>query len=135
MTPMQARDAMMAVFMAQWQALGFDPARIVWDDEQGGVPAGEAPWARATLKHGDAPFAGFGDGVAIVDNNGVLIIQLFTTAGANGVDAYTVAHGVVTAFRVAKVGVWFRNTRLREVGQSGAFTQTNVVSEFTYDDR
>lgn len=135
MTPNEAKDVMLAVFLAHWVGAGMDANRIVWDDLPGSVPDGMAPWARVKIKHLLGTVRAFGDRGALYSNTGILAIQVFTFVGDAKLTAYTLAHHVVTAYRKAKnEGVSFRNAHLKEVGTSGAFEQTNVLTDFSYDD-
>lgn len=134
MTPNEAKDVMLSIMLTAWNAFGLTAERIVWDDLPGTVPGGDQPWARVTIKHGDAPTRAFGQGGALYANTGFVTVQVFTAVGGAGVQAYELAFAVVTAYRSARnEGVSFRNARLKEVGSSGAFTQTNVLADFSYD--
>lgn len=134
MNPGAAKDIMLAVFRDAWVDNGQNIDRVVWDDQPYNIPDGSAPWARVTVKHDSGAVRAFGEGQALHSNSGTLFIQVFTPTGNANLSAYNIAYPVVKAYRAAKTDVWFRNTRLKEVGNSGAFEQTNVLTDFSYDD-
>jgi hypothetical protein len=135
MSPSEARDVINGLMLASWVASGQAANRVVWDDLPGATPGGEQPWARVTIRHGEAPTRAFGQGSALYANTGFVTVQVFTPLGNANVSAYNIAFALVKAYRTAKnEGVSFRNARLKEVGSSGAFEQTNVLTDFSYDD-
>lgn len=126
---------MLSVFKDAWEGADGDITRVRWDDNPGTVPSGEAAWARVTIKHSGGPVRAFGEQRALYSNTGTLWIQIFTPVGGANVTAYALAHKVLIAYRAARnEGVSFRDTRLKEVGVSGAFEQINVLTDFSYDD-
>lgn len=133
MTPQEAIDAIGKVFKDAWDTTG---GAAVYDDLPGSVPATEGLWARLTVRHGDGRQASLaGDGPARRwRNDGIVMIQVFAPMGDGGTAARAAAHVLMTAFRLAKLEVWFRATRMREIGASGAFYQINVSTTFTYDE-
>lgn len=136
MTPVQARDVMLAVFRDAWVAHGQDVTRVLWPDQPGAAPETGAAWARVAIRHANSPMRAFSEAGALYSNTGTLWIQIFTPVGDANAQAYALAHAVVTAYRRAgNEGVTYREPRFREVGVSGAFEQTNVLADFSYDDR
>lgn len=132
MTRSEAKDAMYALLLAAWTGAGQDAARMQWPGFNDHVPDGDTPWARASCKHYEAPTLGFGDGQARVENTGTLFLQVFTPSGNGEAAADNIAEKIVVAIRAARLDVWFRNVRAKEVGTSGAFEQTNVITDFSY---
>lgn len=123
---------MLTVFKTYWDTTGF-PA--LYPDVPGQEPA-TGVWARATLRHstrGPGSLTG-GLGTMIYQAEGTLFVQVFAPVGDGMKKAYQYGMGVVHAFEDARLGVWFRNVRLNEVGRSGAFEQVNVLADFTYDE-
>lgn len=132
MTPDLARDEMLAVFKAAWDSTGYAAA---YPDVPAEPPAA-APWARPTVQHatgGQATLSG-ANGARRWTNRGILTVQVFAPAGDGMKTAYDLAQRVLVAFRQARGVVWYRNHRLREAGTSGAFSQVNVLVDFTYDE-
>ncbi len=128
----EARDLIFKVFNNVW-----NPAYPVrWPDQPGDIPGTETPWARVTLRHTNGQQASLSGevGTKLYTNSGTLFIQVFTPIGGDMVDGYTLAQQVTNAYRDAKLDVWFRNTRMKEIGASGAFQQINVLTDFQYDD-
>jgi hypothetical protein len=135
MTPTDAVDTMCGVFRDAWVAAGYDLANVRWDDVTGAVTDEQVTWARVTIKHFAGPTRAFGQHRALYSNTGTLYVQIFTPAGGANQEAYDASYAVVSAYRGAiNSGVSFRDTRIREVGVSGAFQQTNVLTDFSYDD-
>lgn len=131
MTPEQARDIIFGVLVAAW-----NPAYpVLWDDITGSVPNADTPWARAIVRHtfGRQTSLSGEVGARKFTSSGVLFVQVFAPVGQGSTLAYQTAELVANAYRDAKLEVWFRNTRINEVGASGAFEQINVVSDFSYD--
>ena len=62
-------------------------------------------------------------------------MQVFTAMARGVRPAYDLAQRIIDAYEGAATpgGVWFRNTRLREIGLDGPWFQVNVFSEFVYD--
>lgn len=133
MTFSEARDAIMQVFYSVWSTTGYP---VFWTDLPGDKPTTQIPWARVTLKHnlgGQASLSGE-TGCRMFNRSGTLFIQVFVPVGGANAKGYNLAQKVANAFEDAKIDVWFRNTRMREEGVSGAFEQTNVLTDFQYDE-
>lgn len=129
-----ARDQILGVFKTAWDTTGF-PAR--YTDVPGGIPDEESPWARALVRHltgRQASLAGEG-GARRWRETGIVLVQVFAPVGDGSVRVYNLAQLIKNAYRDAKnLDVWFRNTRMKEVGASGGFEQVNVTTDFIYDD-
>lgn len=130
----EARDQILGVFKDAWDDTGY-PA--LYTDIPGGIPQEEGPWARALVRHvtgQQASLAGE-SGARRWRETGIVIVQVFAPVGDGMVRVYELAQLVKNAFRDAKnLDVWFRNTRIKEVGTSGSFEQINVTTDFIYDD-
>lgn len=130
----EARNEILKVFKDVWDATGY-PA--VYTDVPDTVTPSNCVWARVTLRHGEggqASLTGPENGEQRWYNDGVVFVQIFAPVGDGSSLAYDAAQLVVNAFRDANGSeVWFRKTRINEVGTSGAFEQINVVSDFSYD--
>lgn len=133
MTFDEAVDEMLGVFTAAWTPTGFP---VVWTDVPGNPPTTETPWARVTVKHATGRQGSLAGevGTRIFDRTGTIFIQVFTPVGQSMSESYRLAQLLVNAYEDARLEVWFRNTRMKEVGASGAFEQVNVLSDFLYDD-
>lgn len=134
MTFDEARDEILGVFLAVWKPLGYP---VVWTDVPADVPSTATVWARVTVRHAtgrQASLAGE-DGARRWNRTGTLYVQVFAPVGDGSASAYAAAQVVANAYQAARgLGVWFRNTRINEVGASGAFEQINVLTDFSYDD-
>lgn len=135
MNAQQAVDEISKVFNDAWTLAGY--SNVAWDDLPAATPASEAVWARVSIQHATGTQGSLAgeQGVRRWDNRGVLIVQVFAPVGDGKKKVREAAQVVVNAYRGAKDGsVWFRNTRMNEIGASGAFNQINVITDFQYDD-
>lgn len=132
MTHDEARDEILAVVVDAWGATG----PVVYTDVPGTVPSGDVVWMRPTLRHavgGQSTLAG-DVGTRRFTYEGTITVQVFCPAGEGLSRAYQLAELVENGLiDHSSSGVWFRNARIREVGNSGAFEQINVLADFVYD--
>jgi hypothetical protein len=129
MTYDEGRDEMLAVFKSVW---GTKPA--VYPDTPSKPPKTEAAWARVNLQHaggGQGSLTG-GSGTTLYDRTGILWIEIYTPKGDGKVSGYTLAELVVNAYEDYSGPVLFRNVRLEEGGDDGAFTSFDVKMNFEY---
>ncbi len=147
LTTPQARDEILARFYDDWRSkaplvwAGGVP-RVLWDakeekDDKG--PRADEPWARATVSHNVSPQRTFGEpGNRRFDRLGIFTCQVFTPMSIE--QSVTLAEDLGVIVRDAfegnttPGGVWFRNTRLQEVGPDEPWWQLNVSTEFNYDE-
>lgn len=141
---------MLALFYDAWRA----KAPLVWT---GGVPEvlwqgveerskkdarkprSDKPWARVTVNHNVSPQRTFGEpGNRRFERLGILTVQVFSPMSLEqgltlGEDLAVVARDAYEG-NTTPSGVWFRNTKLQEVGPSDPWWQINVSTEFQYDE-
>lgn len=133
MTPLQARNEILAIFKAAWDTTGYT---ALYPDV-GGIPPDNAPWARVTLRHVTGEQASLASAASIKKwtQEGILTVQVFAPQGDGMTKVYQLSNTVLNAYRDATDGsVWYRNHRIKEAGGSGAFEQVNVTVEFSYDE-
>lgn len=133
MTYDEARDEMLGIFSAAWAPTGF-PARYPDIPEDKDFP--NSVWARVTIRHGQGGQSSLAGDVGKIRwrNQGTIFVSVFAPVGDGLVAAYTNAQVVASAYRKAKGRcVWFRNQRIRELGQDGAFSHVQFSAEFQYD--
>lgn len=137
----EGRDNILKVFKDAWDILGHpavytDVAKETPDD-MGDAPSATI-WARATIRHADgfqSSLTGPLEGKKRHTNIGTVTIQVFGPLGDGSTAAYDAAQTVATAYRKASGNpVWFRRVRINEIGTRGAFSQINVLANFSYDD-
>jgi hypothetical protein len=134
MTVQDAVDAMNAALLSAWTAAGLLAEDVRWTDIAGAaLPDSNKVWCRVTVRHADGFKRVLSVGANTHENTGTYWVQIFSPIGVGNVQGYAAVQAVVTAFRDSNGGVWFRNVRLKEVGTSGAFEQTNVLADFSYD--
>lgn len=132
MTVTEARDYINGIFYAVWGTRN----PIVWGDLPATPPSEEIPWAKVRLQHsggGQSSLAG-DNGTRKFSRYGIVTISIFVPVGGGQTEAYQLAQKVANAFEDARLDVWFRNTRIREKGASGAFEQIDVLTDFHYDE-
>lgn len=141
----QARDEVLAVFKAAWDA---DVAsQGVYVQYEGG-PASDppddtsSPWARVAVRHnpvqpGKVTLGRAPDGRSRYRRSGLVLIQLFTPSG----EGLSMADSLATIARRAFEGVStspgnviFRTVSVNEVGENRGWFQTNVTTQFEYDE-
>lgn len=139
-TPTVARDEMLALFKAAWDA---DPEStgipITWMNVVGTPPeafdanGNPQTWARATIMHTDGGSANIGNTRFM--RLGLVTVQIFTPSGQGLEKSDKLADVVLGAFegQTTPSGVWFRGGTINEVGPSEAWHQTNVTLSFEYD--
>jgi Bacteriophage related domain of unknown function len=131
----QARDEILTLVNTIWEPTGFP---MFWENIAGTIPTTNIPWARTTIQHffaEQATLANF-DGTSRFNRRGLLTTQIFVPSGEGLSRAYTLAILLIDALEGASTsrGVWFRNTRLNEIGAEGNWSQINVLSDFSYDE-
>lgn len=140
-TVLEAIDDIYGRFKAAWDTTGLP---CVYDNTppdtalQAALDSGTTSWARTNIKHNtrtQLTLAGIDN--ARFESRGILIVEIYALSGDGLVSAYTLANTVLEAFEGVSTpnGVWFRNTRINEVGPDGVYFHTNVVTEFIYDTR
>lgn len=125
----QAKDEMLAVFLAAW-----DPLLYVAYDDIAAAPA-EGTWCRVTLRHftGEQLTLADTSGITTYERTGKLYFQIFTPKGDGQTSGGDIADVISTAYEKTKGGcVRYTNITINEVGQSGAFEQINVLCDFSY---
>ena len=92
-------------------------------------------WVRVNIRHGEAEQMSMGAvGGRLFRNVGVVVIQIFVVIGGSldrSMALADIARGIFEG--VTDTGVVFRAPSVREVGQSGAWYQVNVTTEFQWD--
>ena len=95
-------------------------------------------WCRPSVRHatGEQASLSGGTGTKRWQRNGILTVQIFTPVGDGLSRAYDLAKIVGDAYEgyASPGGVWFRNLRVNEIGDSGKYSQANVIVEFEYDE-
>jgi hypothetical protein len=134
MTFDEARDIIFAIVKKAWDETGFP---MEYSDISGKVPDNETVWARSSIRHAtgnQASLSGDGD-VRRWNRTGTLFVQVYAPIGDGYNAGYTASQIVVNALQKSRhPELWFRDVRMNEIGESGAFEQFNVLATFDYDD-
>ena len=134
----EARDEILTYFTAAWAPTG---VTLLYDDLPHDLPE-DASWARITVQHNTFTQVTLGGKVALggggsrFRRNGLVTVQIFTPSGDGLTTADPLVDLAVDAFEGEDTGsdrIEFRNARANEVGNDGAWHQTNVTAEFEYD--
>lgn len=132
-----AMNGVATLVASAWGAKPLAVPNMPFDDAA--LDAKSASWARLTILHssGEQTTLAGNVGNARFGRTGVIIVQCFSPLGIGLKRAYNEAETVLAAFEGKRTAddVWFRNCRIEEVGESGAWYQINVVVEFTYEQR
>lgn len=121
-----------AVTVLAWDTLTDVPTTS--DNQQNPLP-----WARITVQHFGANQATLSSDVSNRRRwrrNGLVTVQIFTPFGTGLSMADRLAMIALGAYegKDTPSGVWFRNVKSQEIGQSDSWFQTNVSAEFEYDE-
>lgn len=138
LTISEARDEILTFFKTAWDAGGSSNGLpVIYDDTKQDVPSDASAWARVSVRHTAFNQATLqGETTKRWERTGFVFVQLFTKYG-NGLSLSDPLSIIcLNAFEGKKTsnGVWFRNVRSNEIGQSGDWHQTNVIAEFIYDE-
>lgn len=128
---LESRTAMLTVFRTVWA-----PRHAIYPDVPGGPPTTAVIYARVSIKTaiGRQGSLTGGNGTTIWDRLGTLWIEVRAPVGDGLVAAYSAAQELVNAYQAAQGSVWYRNIRMVEVGEDGAFQRVDVKADFEYTD-
>lgn len=111
----------------------------IWDgvDKQPAPPNSPTPWARVAIRHNSGGQKSLANdrGKKRFTRTGFVVIQLFTNPNDGLVSNDEITAILLSAYegKTTSGGVFFRNVRSQEVGQDGAWYQTNVFADFEYE--
>ncbi len=140
-----ARDEILGLFKAAWDANtpvlnGSVVVPVQWP---GGAvyepPDATKPFARIKIQEGPSPQRTFGrPGQRRFTRPGLVTVQVFAPVSVGGglslgSNLATIARNAYEGIGTAS-GLFFRNCRIQEIGNSGAWEQINVTAEFEYDE-
>lgn len=139
LTRKEARDEMIAMFTAAWEAdTNSSAIPIFYQDLDAGNPPSDAAYVRLYVQHFDAGQTSLANdaGRKKFSRSGVVTIQIFTPRGDGLALSDTLSIIAVAAFEGKKTpgGVWFRSVKANEIGEEGPVYQVNVLAEFLYDE-
>lgn len=130
----QAHTLIRKEFLDWWESNY--PAIQLTGDNEDFVPPDDEVWAVMTVIPGSPRLAGIGGDPSsrrwrVV---GQLVIQLFTPLKTGVVVAEELVGSVQTKFQGRTIGnVIFREVALIRLGESGAWTQNNIVTNYQFD--
>jgi hypothetical protein len=134
----QARDAIYGCLQTAMAASAYASVPIFYPDAVKDHPNGQETFLRAFVDLTTERQRSLGEtGNRRFRVYGIVTVQVFTPYGDGQVTADLISGIVKGAFRGVNTGsdaITFRNTRVVDVGRDGTYLQTNVLSEFDYDE-
>jgi hypothetical protein len=132
------RDQIYTAFKTVWGASAYSAVPIFYPDSKH-TPPPNTSWVRITVTHTSNRQATLGnvDGIRRYRVYGIVTIQIFTPFGDGQALADLMAEVAKRAFQGVVTGadaVSFRNARIMDGRQDGQWWQTNVMTEFDYDE-
>lgn len=100
------------------------------------IDTGSTPWARLSIKHNKRVQGTLAGPLGSrFDQNGILVIEVYTPSGAGLTKARELGTLLAAAYEAVSVpnGVWYRNVRVEEAAPDGFWAHINVIAEFQYD--
>jgi len=136
----QARDEMCAVIQTAWDATDAVTAGLpmLYPDKAQKTPSNGA-YGRVTILHGGGGQATLSGetGARRFRHTGIVTVQVFTPIGDGLVlsdQIVQIVHDALAGTTTSPGRVHLRNVRVNEVGETGAWHQTNVLADFEYDE-
>jgi len=140
-----ARDEMLALFNVAWLANtpainGAVAIPVEWQGVYSGAPpAADEAFARVTIRHSEGGQITFGNtSNRRFNRSGLITVQVFAPISSGGGLSFAENAAIIARDAFEGVGtasgIWFRNSRIQEIGPEGAWFQMNVVTEFQYDE-
>lgn len=135
MTAQEAIDTMLGIVNTWASDAGYPVGYEDVPNAQPLPPTSEQVWARAIVRHAtsDAGSLTGAEGAIRYQTNGFVWVQIFAPKGDGGLAGRAAAQLLLSAFRAARMAVWFRNVRMNELGSDGAWTRYDVKADFEYD--
>jgi len=135
----QAKDAMMTLLKTVTDAQSL---HTIWEDVDKNTldqkPDTSVPFSRIAVRHraGGSTSLPNSAGRKKFQEDGFILIEIYTPSGDGTVTADTLAQAFLTALRTRSSlnqSVWYTDVRAQEIGQDDGWFKTNVVAEFHYN--
>lgn len=133
----EAQDEMLTMAKDAWDSTSY-PGNLFFEGAKSDRPTDQSPWAKAYVRHSTGAQRTLGGvGSRMFDRVGVFIVSVFTPTGKGLSESYQLCNTVADAFegKSSPGGIWFRNSRINEVGSEGDFLQVNFTVEFVYSEQ
>ena len=110
---------------------------MVYDDILVSIPRNaDSRWARVSVRHdgGSQESLSGPEGSKMWGRTGSVIVQVFTPQNTGMVASNAISQAFRNGFQgySSPGSIWFRDVRIEEIGNSGAFYQVNVIARFEY---
>jgi len=142
-TYQEAKDAIFSKFLEIWEGgasviVGYEP-EIFWpDSEPNDNPYLDKYWVKVSKETLDEEQSSFKNstGVKLYTSKGFIYVELYCPKSDNLADVNGAELAVLVrdGFRGASSGVWFRNSRVKEI-EPDNFFRLNVIADYEYDER
>lgn len=128
----EARDEILAICHVAWIAQASPPDLYYWDIPHD--PPTDTAWSRITVRYSLGRNKAIGNRIFL--RGGTVTWQIFTIFGdgLSSADAFSKVAADSMQGKSTPGGVWFRNVRMREIGQDGDYFQVQVLADFEYDE-
>lgn len=132
LTIKEATDEILEMARTSVSGSGYE---VEWENIRNqNIPSND-PWWQIIIRHaiGGQRTLG-GEGNRLFERNGELIIALFDPAGKGLSESYNLAKPILDTFegKSSPSGVWFRDSRILEVGKNGNYYETQFITDFSY---
>lgn len=132
------RDAIYGQFTTAWNAQTPPVPTLFYDDKEFDIPDGNTSWAFIMVRHTASNQATLGEvGSRRFRRRGMVTVQIRTPTGLglSSNDIFSkIALDAFEGVETAPDQVIFRNARIQEAGNDGAWFLTNVIADFEYDE-
>lgn len=132
------RDAIYNQFETVWNAQTPPVPIVFYDDLDFELPDGDTAWVFLMVRHVASNQATLGEvGSRRFRRRGMVVVQVRTPTGLGLSTNDTFSKIALDAFEgieTAPDQVIFRNARIQEEGNDGAWFLTNVIADFEYDE-
>ncbi len=137
----EARTEMLDLVETAWDAGPISPVPpLTLDGNRDVNPVAGAPWARVSVKPGDAFQAGIGpinsNNSALFRHRGHVFVDIFVLQGTGITTLNALARVVTNAFEgvASSSGIWFRNTKFTQIGSDESWYHGQVITEYEHDE-
>ncbi len=132
LTHKQAIDDIQTMFL---NAITPSGVQVHWENVRDQRDPSEDPWVQFMIRHAFGSQASLGGvGNRDFERQGVAVAAVFVPIGKGLSESYSLAKTIIDAYEgvTSPNGVWFRNSRIQEIGRDGEFHQTQVLVDFFY---
>lgn len=144
LTITQARDEMLTLLKTAIAASSYADITIHWQDilhpdasTAPGTSRNPDPFLRVEILHLGGGQVSLSQPRALYSRRGLIRVEIRAPQGVGMSTLDEIAQIVLDAYegQSSPGGVWFRNAQVREMGADGIWTRSDVLIDFTYNER